>query len=133
MNDVLEAARRIVAWDDSGRLADDEWLVERNESAIIAIARALLSTSAAVRGMREALSELLAADDAMAAFIIAAEPSVLGEAEWAQQHRERSARRRRAIAKARAALSGIEPGEDEQARGQGRSAPISNCKEGYDQ
>ena len=42
--EVLEAARRIVAWDDAGRLADDEWLVERNETAIIAICRALLSS-----------------------------------------------------------------------------------------
>ena len=50
MNDVLEAARRIVAWDDSGRLADDEWLVEKNETAIIAICRALL-------GLREALEK----------------------------------------------------------------------------
>ena len=50
MNDVLEAARRIVAWDDSGKLADDEWLVEKNETAIIAICRALL-------GMREALEK----------------------------------------------------------------------------
>lgn len=74
----------------------------------------LLSTSSAVRGMREALGELLAADDAMAAFIIAVEPAVLGETEWAQQHHERSARRRKAIAKARAALS-LE-GEDKQAR-----------------
>jgi len=32
-------------------------LVERNETAIIAICRALLSTSSAVRGMREALVE----------------------------------------------------------------------------
>ena len=61
----LEAARRIVAWDDSGRLADDEWLVERNETAIIAICRALLSSSAAERRMREALSLLVqVADDA---------------------------------------------------------------------
>jgi len=53
MSEAVEAARRIVAWDDAGRLADDEWLVERNESAIIAIARALLSTSTALREMRE--------------------------------------------------------------------------------
>jgi len=58
MNDVLEAARRIVAWDDSGRLADDEWLVEKNETAIIAICRALLSSSAAERAVREALESI---------------------------------------------------------------------------
>lgn len=73
-----------------------------------------LSASASERGLREALGELLAADDAMAAFIIAVEPAVLGETEWQQQHRERSARRRKAIASARAALS--PKGEDEQAR-----------------
>lgn len=39
-----EAAKRIVDWDDAGRLADDEWLVERNETAIIAICRAYLSS-----------------------------------------------------------------------------------------
>lgn len=62
MNDVLEAARRIVAWDDSGRLADDEWLVEKNETAIIAICRALLSSSSAERGMREALEKIARQD-----------------------------------------------------------------------
>ena len=41
---AMEDAQRIVAWDDNGRLADDEWLVERNETAIIAICRALLSS-----------------------------------------------------------------------------------------
>lgn len=45
---ALDDAKRIVDWDDAGRLADDEWLVERNEAAIIAIARALLSTSSAL-------------------------------------------------------------------------------------
>lgn len=39
-----EAAQRIVEWADNGKLADDEWLVERNETAIIAICRALLSS-----------------------------------------------------------------------------------------
>jgi len=38
-----EAAKRIVDWDEGGRLADDEWLVERNDTAIIAICRAYLS------------------------------------------------------------------------------------------
>lgn len=45
---ALDDAKRIVDWADNGRLADDEWLVERNETAIIAIARALLSTSKAL-------------------------------------------------------------------------------------
>lgn len=49
MEEAVEAAKRIVAWDEAGRLADDEWLVERNESAIIAIARALLSSSERVK------------------------------------------------------------------------------------
>lgn len=100
---------------------EDEPESESDKGQLL-LARALLSTSSAVRGMREALGELLAADDAMAAFIIAVEPAVLGETEWAQQHHERSARRRKAIAKARAALS-LE-GEDKQARAT-PSAPIS--------
>lgn len=53
-NEAIEAARRIVDWDDNGRLADDEWLVERNETAIIAICRALLSSP---RDLRRAPAE----------------------------------------------------------------------------
>lgn len=125
MSEAVEAARRIVAWDDAGRLADDEWLVERNESAIIAIARALLSTSAAVRGMREAAQNV----------IEHAQTSVTDHE--GQQHAMEDDRGEalylvqfEAIEQLRAALSGIEPGEDEQARGQGRSAPISTDTKG---
>ena len=57
MSEAIEAARRIVAWDETGRLADDEWLVERNETAIIGIARALLSSSRVEEVRREALEE----------------------------------------------------------------------------
>lgn len=55
--DAREAAKRIVDWDDNGRLADDEWLVERNETAIIAICRALLSSPRVEEVRREALEE----------------------------------------------------------------------------
>jgi hypothetical protein len=44
---AVEAARRIVEWADAGKLADDEWLVENNETAIINICRALLTASQA--------------------------------------------------------------------------------------
>lgn len=58
--EVYEAAKRIVDWDDAGRLADDEWLVERNETAIIAICRALLSSPRVEEVRREALEEAAA-------------------------------------------------------------------------
>ena len=46
MTDALGAARRIAAWADAGKLADDEWLVERNEYAIVDICRAYIALSA---------------------------------------------------------------------------------------
>lgn len=54
-----EAARRIVDWADNGKLADDEWLVERNETAIIAICRALLSSPRVEGELRGLISEML--------------------------------------------------------------------------
>jgi hypothetical protein len=38
-NALLQRARRIVRWADSGKLADDEWLVECDEDTIVALAR----------------------------------------------------------------------------------------------
>lgn len=55
--EAREAAQRIVDWADNGKLADDEWLVERNETAIIAICRALLSSPRVEDVRREALEE----------------------------------------------------------------------------
>src|SRR5690348_50550 len=60
-------------------------------------------------GLAAALKEMLAADDAMSAFIIAADPAKLGEKEWNRQHTERSARRRRATEAARAAVAKVRP------------------------
>lgn len=60
-NEAIEAARRIVDWDDNGRLADDEWLVERNETAIIAICRALLSSPRVEEVRREAIKDAIQA------------------------------------------------------------------------
>lgn len=54
--------------------------------------------------LEEALRELLAADDALSAFLIAANPADLGEGEWQKQHNERAVRRFKAIRAARAAL-----------------------------
>jgi len=133
MNAVLEAARRIVAWDDSGRLADDEWLVERNETAIIAICRALLSTSSAVRGMREALEkeekahgETISERDSLEAFIAELYHDATGsECIWSNNFGLLEVRD--AII---AALSLIE-GEDEQARSPSAlSASISTDTKG---
>lgn len=55
-----EAAQRIVEWADNGKLADDEWLVERNETAIIAICRALLSSPRVEEVRREVFEEAAA-------------------------------------------------------------------------
>ena len=52
-----------------------------------------------------ALEEQLAADDALTAFLLAADPKELGEAEWQRQHLERSNRKRAATTTARAALT----------------------------
>lgn len=51
--------------------------------------------------LRNALRELLDADDAMCAFLIGANAKELGETEWSRQHAERSKRRQNAIAVAR--------------------------------
>jgi hypothetical protein len=61
---AIEAARRIVEWADAGKLADDEWLVENNETAIINICRALLTASQARDEIVEALETLCDAIDA---------------------------------------------------------------------
>lgn len=52
-----------------------------------------------------ALRECIAADDAMAAFLIGADVSVLGREEWRLLHKARSDRRAAAITKARAAIA----------------------------
>lgn len=59
----------------------------------------------AVTELVEALTECLAADDAMVAFLLVADPKVVGESKWSAQHIERSARRRRATGAARALLA----------------------------
>jgi len=53
---LLQDAKRITAWADDGKLADDEWLVENNEDAIVGIARAYIKAV-------EALTEIAAYDD----------------------------------------------------------------------
>jgi len=53
----------------------------------------------------DGLIELLAVDDALAAFLIDAEPKELGEAEWKRQHHELHDRRRAAHATAREAIT----------------------------
>lgn len=70
---AMEDAQRIVAWDDDGRLADDEWLVERNETAIIAICRALLSSPRVEDVRREALEEAAQIADIYVAYAPATE------------------------------------------------------------
>ena len=59
MTDALGAARRIAAWADAGKLADDEWLVERNEYAIVDICRAYIALSARCERVEGALKEVL--------------------------------------------------------------------------
>jgi hypothetical protein len=60
---------------------------------------------AAAHEMHAAAKEMLAADDAMLAFILAARPATLGEEEWQRQHKARSERRLNAITALQAAVS----------------------------
>lgn len=70
---------------------------------------------AAASQMLRALRELMAADDAMVAFLLAADPKKIGEEEWDAQHRERGARKRKAINEARAAIAAAEAAGIEEA------------------
>lgn len=59
---ISAEASRIVAWADAGKLADDEWLVENNETAIIDICRshaAVLEALGAARTDLDLLAGLL--------------------------------------------------------------------------
>jgi hypothetical protein len=58
-----------------------------------------------IERLEKALAELLAADDALAAFLVAADAKNIGEAAWRGQHNERSIRRYNAIVDARAAMT----------------------------
>ena len=55
--------------------------------------------------LRGVIREMLAADDAMLAFLLAAEPKSMGEGEWQRLHAARSERRRAATDAARAAIA----------------------------
>lgn len=77
--DAREAAKRIVDWADNGKLADDEWLVERNETAIIAICRALLSSPDARREALEEAAKVADEIQASAREEIAADKEDLGD------------------------------------------------------
>lgn len=61
--------------------------------------------------LRDALAELLAADDAVTAFVLTASPSEMGEGAWRREHAERYARRRKAIDAARSAAGKTPPPE----------------------
>ena len=56
--------------------------------------------------LRAVIREQLAADDAMMAFILVANPKMLGEDEWKRQHADLSARRSAATSACRAAVAG---------------------------
>jgi len=58
-----------------------------------------------VNQLTAALRELLAADDAMTAFLFAADPQKVGEEEWDRQRNERSQRKRKATMAARVLLA----------------------------
>jgi hypothetical protein len=60
---------------------------------------------AAARAMLAALEEHLAASDALTAFLLAADPKVVGEQEWRVGHAQRSLRRNNSITAARDAIA----------------------------
>ena len=78
---------------------------EKYRSMARAALAALPPEMRAAGEMKRALAEYLAADDALTAFVLAADPKDLGEIEWKRQHRERCDRKRKATAEARAALA----------------------------
>lgn len=55
--------------------------------------------------LRGVIREMLAAHDAMAAFVIGCDPAKVGEAQWDTMHKERAERRRRADEAAREAIT----------------------------
>lgn len=55
--------------------------------------------------LRGIIREMLAADDAILAFVLAADPKILGEGEWARQHAKCSQRRHAALVAARDAVA----------------------------
>ena len=106
-------AAAIIEWDRRGRLVDDESYVQNNAPTVARAYYDLREVSSAMLG---ALEEQMAADDALSAFLLIAEPKVLGEEKWRREHGERSERRRRATMASRRAIqfarsAGIEPGE----------------------
>jgi len=54
--------------------------------------------------LRATLAEYLAADDAMTAFLLAADADKIGEVEWARQHKAAATRRRNAALAAHSIL-----------------------------
>jgi hypothetical protein len=91
---IVARAAQPVSWKGSRPTADEQ---DANARLI-----------AAAPDLFEALEEYLAADDAMAAFLLGADPKALGEMEWRGQHSERSTRRRNATTAARAAIAKAE-------------------------
>jgi hypothetical protein len=66
--------------------------------------------------LRGAAYEALAADDAMCAFLLAAEPKEIGEAAWGAEHKARRERRQAATSALRAALARKDDGNANDAR-----------------
>lgn len=90
-------------------------------------ARALLSTSASLRGMREALDDMKYAVEKLNGAVDAMWNDPVGRTVSARHQADITYAQqvvKKTLDDHAAALSGIEPG-DEQARGQGRSAPTS--------
>lgn len=72
------------------------------------IVAAILNRGELATNLLSALTELLAADDAMSAFLIGADLSKIGREEWGRQHAERSVRRKAALDAARAIVAKAE-------------------------
>ena len=62
-----------------------------------------------IERLRAALRDLISADDAMLAFLLAVTSQELGEPEWDRQHKERSQQKRSATLAALALIEGGKP------------------------
>jgi hypothetical protein len=88
-DDIVELLRKFwreITEDDGGE--SPQMVMTREAADLIARQRGEIGR------WRDLLSELLAAEDSVTAFLVAADPAILGELEWRGQNSERQARRR---------------------------------------
>jgi len=113
MTDIVERLRDLAALqslgcrDDCADAADE---IERLQAKVNELDGMWRSADkggqAEIERLREALRDLISADDAMLAFLLAVTSQELGEPEWDRQHKERSQQKRSATLAALALIEG---------------------------